>query len=91
MPSPGRGGGGGAGARADEAWAVGDAVVAGVGGGVAAVVESGTVVAGAVAAVVFTEVSCRADQMAAESTTTTAQSKMIRRASTASVCPFVRR
>jgi len=52
-----------------------------------AVVESGTVVVvvGLVAAVVFTSVSCRADQTAAESTATTAQSNMIRRTSTRSV------
>jgi hypothetical protein len=49
------------------------------------------IVVGADAAVVFTSVSWRDDQTAAESTTTTAHANMIRRASTASVCPVMRR
>jgi hypothetical protein len=55
----------------------------GVGGGAATVVASGVVVVGAVAAVVFTSVSCRSDQTAADSTATTAHSRTIRRTSTA--------
>jgi hypothetical protein len=49
------------------------------------------IVVGADAAVVFTSVSWRDVQTAAESTTTTAHANMIRRASTASVCPVMRR
>jgi hypothetical protein len=66
-------------------------VVPGVGGGVAADVGSGTVVVvvvGTIADVVVSAVSWRADQIAAVTTATTAQSNTIRRASTASVCPL---
>ena len=70
-------------------------VVPGVGGGAGDVVGSGgvevVVVGTGAVAVVFTSVSRFADQTAAESTTTTAHANMIRRASTASVCPVMRR
>ena len=92
MPRPGRGAAGGRGARATEAGGPVAVVVPGVGGGAATVVGSGVVVVvGTVAAVVVTDVSSRADQTAADSTATTAQSRRIRRTSTASVCPLLRR
>ena len=93
MPRPGRGGGGGLGVRATDARGAVAVVVPGVGGGAAIVVGSGlvVVVVGTVAAVVFTSVSCRADHTAADSTATTAQSRTIRRTSTASVWPFEHR
>jgi hypothetical protein len=79
------------GARAVAADGVVAFVGPGVGGGAGLVVESATVVVGADAAVVFTLMSCCADQIAAARTPTTAQSRTIRRTSTASVCPVLRR